>query len=152
MRWSEVDGDGVWALPASRSKTRVEVVKPLSAAAQALLAELPRIEGCPFVFVSATGHTPIAQFSIPKARLETASGTAGWTIHDLRRTSRSLLSRAGINSDVAEKCLGHSRGNIIETYDRHEYIDEMRRAFEALASLIERIVNPPAAVVVPLRG
>ena len=44
---------------------------------------------------------------------------------------------------MAEKCLGHSRGDIIERYDQHKYIPEMPRAFEALAAQIEIIVHPP---------
>ena len=65
-----------------------------------------------------------------------------WTLHDLRRTARSLMSRAGVPSDHAERCLGHVLPGIRGTYDRHEYLNEKRRAFEALAALIERIVNP----------
>src|SRR5262245_25626323 len=143
----EVDFDNVWTLPASRSKTKAPIIRPLSKAAQAILAEQPQIDGCDYVFASSTGRTPIGQFSAPKARLDAASGTSGWTIHDLRRTARSLLSRAGVNSDVAEKCLGHSRGDIVERYDQHKYLAEMGRALEALAAQIERIVNPPAADV-----
>jgi integrase len=151
MKWSEIDAGGLWTLPASRSKTGAEIVRPLSAGALALLAELPRIEGCPFVFISATGHTPISQFSMPKTRLEAASGVTGWRLHDLRRTARSLLSRAGVNVDMAERCLGHALPAIRATYDRHQYIDEMRHAFETLAALIERIVNPPDAAVLAFR-
>jgi hypothetical protein len=36
-------------------------------------------------------------------------------------------------------------------YDRHEYHEEKRLAFEALAALIERIVNPQPNIV-PMRG
>jgi integrase len=147
MKWSEINAGGLWTLPASRSKTGAEIARPLSAAAQALLAELPRIEGSPFVFVSATGHTPITQFSMPKARLEAASGVTGWRLHDLRRTARSLLSRASVNPDTAERCLGHALPAIRATYDRHRYLDEMAHAFEALAALIERIVNPTDTVL-----
>src|SRR5262245_37217741 len=44
MKWSELDADGaLWTLPASRSKTKVEVVRPLSQAAQAILAARPRV-------------------------------------------------------------------------------------------------------------
>jgi integrase len=143
----EVDFDNVWTLPASRSKTKTKIVRPLSKAAQAILAEQPQIDGCPYVFASSTGLTPIGQFSAPKARLDAASGVRDWRIHDLRRTARSLLSRAGVNSDVAEKCLGHSRGDLIERYDQHKYLAEMRHAFEALAAQIERIVHTPAADV-----
>jgi integrase len=146
-RWAEIDDNGLWRLPASRSKTKTEIIRPLSKAALALIEQMPQIDGCPFVFASATGHTPISQFSKPKQRLDATSGVRAYVLHDLRRTARSLLSRAGISSDVAEKCLGHSRGGIIETYDRHKYLDEMRRAFEALAAQIERIVNPPPEVV-----
>ena len=70
-----------------------------------------------------------------------------WTLHDLRRTARSLMSRAGVPSDHAERCLGHVLPGIRGTYDRHEYLNEKRYAFEALAALIERIVNPADNVV-----
>ena len=70
-----------------------------------------------------------------------------WTLHDLRRTARSLMSRAGVPSDHAERCLGHVLLGIRGTYDRHEYLNEKRHAFEALAALIQRIVNPANNVV-----
>jgi hypothetical protein len=50
-----------------------------------------------------------------------------WTLHDLRRTARSLMSRAGVPSDHAERCLGHVLPGIRGTYDRHEYLAEKRR-------------------------
>jgi integrase len=149
MKRDEID-DGIWTLPAARSKTKTEVVRPLSAAALAVLDGLPHIDGCPYPFTS-NGVTPINNFSDPKRKLDAASGVTGWRLHDLRRTARSLLSRAGVHSDVAEKCLGHSRGDIIERYDQHKYIDEMQRAFEMLAAQIERIVNPPEGAVIPMR-
>ena len=37
------------------------------------------------------------------------------------------------------------------TYDKHEYREEKQRAFQALASLLERITDP-RAYVTPLRG
>jgi len=42
-------------------------------------------------------------------------------------------------------------GGVRGVYDRHEYLEEKRFAFEALAALIERIVNPQANVVA-IRG
>jgi integrase len=148
MKRSEVV-DGVWRLPASRSKTKVEVVRPLSKAALTLIEQMPRIDGCDFIFTS-NGVTPINSFSGPKRLLDAASGVRDWRLHDLRRSARSLLSRAGVNSDVAEKCLGHSRGGVVETYDLHKYLDEMQRAFEALSALVARIVNPPEGEVADL--
>jgi integrase len=70
-----------------------------------------------------------------------------WTLHDLRRTARSLMSRAGVNPDIAERCLGHVIGGVRGVYDRHKFVEEMRHAFEALATQIERIVHPVENVV-----
>jgi len=94
------------------------------------------------------GVTSAASFSWPKRKLDTASGVTGWRLHDLRRTARSLLSRAGVNPDVAERCLGHAIPGVRGIYDRHRYIDEMRHAFEALAAQLDRIVHPPGGKVV----
>jgi integrase len=142
----EIDVDGVWTLPASRSKTKAEVVRPLSEAALAVLDGLPQIDGCDYPFTS-NGSTPIRQFSDSKRKLDEASGVTGWRLHDLRRTARSLLSRSGVPGDHAEKYLGHSRGDIVERYDQFDYIEPMKRAAEALSALVARIVNPPEGEV-----
>ena len=42
MTWGELDGDD-WTLPASRNKVKVDLIRPLSPAALALLDKLPRI-------------------------------------------------------------------------------------------------------------
>ena len=64
------------------------------------------------------------------------------------------MSRAGVPTDHAERCLGHTMEGVRATYDRHAYSEEKARAFEMLASLVDRIVNPSSAQanVVPLRG
>ena len=62
---------------------------------------------------------------------------------------RSLMSRAGVPTDHAERRLGHVIGGVRGVHDRHEYLEEKRLGFEALAGLVERIVNPH---IVPLRG
>jgi integrase len=150
MTWAELDG-GDWILPAARNKTGVNLVRPLSKAVQAILAERPRIAGCPYVFGN-DGRSALGGFSRQKQRFDAACGVTDWTIHDLRRTARSLMSRAGVSPDHAERCLGHVIGGVRETYDRHAYHTEKQRAFEALAAQIEQIVNPPQGDVVPLRG
>jgi integrase len=72
-------------------------------------------------------------------------------LHDLRRTARSLMARAGVPGEHAEQCLGHTIGGIQGTYNRHDYHSEKLRAYEKLATLIQTIVNPQANVVA-LRG
>jgi integrase len=114
----------------------------------------------PHVFTTG-GKTPICGFSKFKAALdakvlaelrkqEPEATLPRWTLHDLRRTARSLMSRAGVNTDIAERCLAHVLGGVRGVYDRYAYYDEKKHAFEALAALVERIVNPPADNVVPM--
>jgi integrase len=144
-RRSEISGSE-WLIPASRYKTKIDHLIPLSGAA---LAQLPSGAG-DFIF-SANGKQAIGWLTGRKAALDEASGVTGWTIHDLRRTARSLMSRAGVPSDHAERALGHVIRGVRGVYDRHEYLEEKRQAFDALAALIERIVSGTQADVVPMR-
>jgi integrase len=150
MTWDELK-DGVWLLPADagpeRNKVGLPLVRPLS---QAALDVLPTRGEGPFVFSTTGGRTPISSLWRHHAALLKASGTSDWRRHDLRRTSRTLLGRAKVPTDFAEKCLGHVEGKIRKTYDCWEYKDEKAAAYAALASLIDRILNPPADNVMPL--
>lgn len=146
---SEIDGD-VWTIPGSRNKSKRDHVIPLSKAAKAILDGMPIINGSDLIFTH-DGLTFIGGFSKFKKRLDELSGVSDWVIHDLRRTARSLMSRAGVSSDHAERCLGHVLGGVRGTYDRFEYFEEKRVAFEALAALVERILDPQENVV-PLRA
>ena len=146
LRWDEIQ-DGVWILPASRNKTGVELARPLSKAALTLIEAQPQIGDYVFSF---SGRRP-ASHDRCKQDIQRIANIADWRLHDLRRTARTLLSRAGINADIAEKCLGHKIAGVRGVYDRHEYQHEMAHAFEALARQIEHIVNPPTGRVVQLR-
>jgi integrase len=138
MTWAELKGND-WTLPAARNKTGLDLVRPLSRAAMAILEKQSKTGA--FVWSSNGGARGIGGFSQYKSRLDRELGFSGWRIHDLRRTARSLMSRAGVPSDHAERCLGHVIGGVRGVYDRHEYQAEKRRAFEALAAQIARIVD-----------
>jgi integrase len=147
MTWAELQGSD-WTLPAARNKTGVDLVRPLSQAAREIIGALPKAGE--FVWSTNGGAVPIGGFTQFKRRFDDASGTSGWALHDLRRSARSLMSRAGVPSDHAERCLGHVIGGVRGVYDRHEYHSEKARAFEALAALVERIVSGAQAGVVQL--
>ena len=154
MAWANIDADGVWGIPnvSKREKPHGGELK-LPQSARDLLAALPVLEGNPYVFAGrGQGHTN--GHSKNKARLDRASGVTGWVVHDLRRTARSLMARAGVRPDIAERVLGHVQGGVQRVYDRHQYLDEKADALAKLAALIDAIVDPrPAAVAPPrLRG
>ena len=135
--------NGVWLLPAARNKVKVDLARPLSKQA---LAVLPAGTGN-YVFVPPRGAKPLADFSKWKQQLDEACGVRDWTLHDLRRTARSLMGRADVPTDHAERCLGHVIGGVRGVYDCWQYVPQMRRAYDALAGLIEQIVDPADNVI-----
>jgi integrase len=148
MMEQEVAGD-VWTIPASRYKTGRDHVVPLSAATRAIINAQPRTG--PLVFPG-KGGAALSRGGNHKAAIDKlAPGLAAWRIHDLRRTARSLLSRAGVQPDIAERVLGHAIPGVRGVYDRYEFLAEKCDALEKLAVVVDRVVNPPPGVVVSLR-
>ena len=138
-----------WLIPGSRHKSKRDFLLPVPSTALAVIAKVPvigRHKDDGFVFTT-DGKRPLSGFSKFKREFDKASGITGWTIHDLRRTARSLMSRAGVAPDHAERALGHVIPGIRGTYDLHEFRDEKRRALEALAAQIDRILDPQDNVV-----
>ncbi|MCW5699258.1 MAG: integrase arm-type DNA-binding domain-containing protein [Rhodospirillales bacterium] len=150
MRRSEISGD-VWTIPAARYKTNRANVIPLSSAALEVINRQPRLGGSDLMFTT-SGRTAFSGFSKAKRKLDEALSEAEqpWTLHDIRRTARTLMTRAGVRPDIAERVLGHVIAGVEGVYDRHGYEPEKRQALEALATMIERIVDPPADNVVSL--
>jgi integrase len=158
MSTTELEGE-LWTIPAARYKTKLDHVIPLSANARELIAsaapEKPA-KNAHFVFSTTNGAKSFSGFSKAKRELDEAiaktrerEGRApmeNFTLHDLRRTARTLLARAGVRDDIAERCLGHVIKGIEKVYNRYSYLDEKRAAFEALAALVSRILNPTANV------
>jgi integrase len=156
MSWQEIKGDS-WIIPAERYKTGIENVVPLTDAVLQLLGERRKAG---FVFTSRGGKVPFSGFSKAKAALDEAiaqlrkearcPAMSPWTVHDLRRTARSLMSRAGVSADVAERVLGHKINGVRGVYDRHEYAAEKRDALERLAALVAQILAPAVENVVAM--
>jgi integrase len=132
LRWSEIEADQI-RLSGERTKTGKPHMIPLSACAQAILAQMPVIAGSDYVF-TLTGKSPIAEWSKAKRKIDELSDVTGWRTHDLRRTVATGLQRLGINLQTIEAVLGHtggSRGGIVGVYQRHSFDAEKREALEA---------------------
>jgi integrase len=141
LRWPEIEGD-VWTLPlAAREKGNagVLVLPPL---AMAVIQRQPRLAGNDFVFAGLRG--PIRGLGKPKQRLDQASGVTSWVLHDLRRTARSLMARAGVSKERAERVMGHALPGIEGTYNRFEYRDAKAAALAKLAALVGNIIREEA--------
>jgi integrase len=134
--------DGVWEIPAASYKTGIAHAVPLSKPVLDIIAAQP---------VHADGRlfSPWVQKSgKAKAALDKVLPIAPWVLHDLRRTARTLMSRAGVNANIAERVLGHVIAGVAGVYDRHDYLAEKRDALAALAAQVDRILHPVENVVV----
>jgi integrase len=108
------------------------------------IGRVPIINDSEFVF-SENGRNSFNGWSRSKNRLdgliaEQIPNMPDWQHRDLRRTARTLMARAGVSTEVAEHCLGHTMPSIRRTYDRHDYALEKRDAFDRLAKLLSDIL------------
>ena len=164
MSRSDIGGDGIWTIRAERYKTKNPNFVPLSKAALGVIAAQPKYDDCDYIFPS-RAKTPYSGYSKSKAKLDGAifaemkkqakkggkvESVPNWTLHDLRRTAKTLMVRAGVRPDISERVLGHVIAGVEGTYDRHSYADEKRDALEKLAEMIERIVKPLSSNIEPL--
>jgi integrase len=113
--------------------------------ARSILLELPHFAKNPYVFAGRRGH--INGMSKAKARFDELSGVSDWTLHDLRRTARTLMPRAGVSPDTAERVLGHVMPGVRGVYDWYGYADEKAEALQRLADLIATIIQPGPQLV-----
>jgi integrase len=147
MRWDDISIDGTWTIPTEDREKGNAGSLVLPAVALDIIKAQPRFESSPYVFASrVSGH--VKGWSKSKEQFDAKlNGVAPWTLHDLRRTARSLMSRAGVSSEHAERVLGHAIRGVEGTYNRHQYLDEKAHALKALAGLIENILAPQSAKV-----
>jgi integrase len=162
-RWEHVDLKGAtWTVPIENQKlTRTQerhakpFVIPLAPAALALFEELEGLAG-KSPWVMASRETEDGQFTCftdkalgramrrlqegDEPVLKLPGGEA--SPHDLRRTARTHLGKLRVPLHVVERCLNHSLGRIVQTYDVGDYLDERREALEKWAAYVERLVSP----------
>ncbi|ENK3144059.1 tyrosine-type recombinase/integrase [Vibrio alginolyticus] len=157
-KWEEFDLEkAVWELPKERSKTNVGLSIPLATPVLEWLEELKvRSLGSEYVFPSRRssknphmgpdtlnraitklfGHEPGKKKQPPNLM----GDMPHFTVHDLRRTCRTLLAQQGTPGHVAERCLNHKLKGVEGIYDRHDYLEERREALDNLALSISKII------------
>ncbi|ELA6600758.1 tyrosine-type recombinase/integrase [Vibrio alginolyticus] len=158
-RWEEFDLEkAVWELPKERSKTNVALTIPLATTVLEWLEELKvRSLGSEYVFPSRRssknphmgpdtlnraitklfGHEPGKKKQPPNLM----GDMPHFTVHDLRRTCRTLLAQQGTPGHVAERCLNRKLKGVEGIYDRHDYFEERRQALNMLALHISEFAD-----------
>lgn len=158
-KWSEFDlNNAKWSLPGERSKSGVGIAIPLPPQTMTWLEELQiRACGSPYVFPSRriskqphmgkdTLNRAIAKlFGKEPGKKEQPENKMGelteFTVHDLRRTCRSLLAELGVPGHIAERCLNHKLKGVEGIYDRYDYFEERKQALIKVADIVEPFIN-----------
>ncbi len=153
-RWPEFDLDkATWTIPAARTKMRREHVKPLPAAAVAILRDLHAHTGnYPFVFPSQLSPgKPISENTLNGALRRLGYLKSEHTSHGFRASASSLLNESGLwNRDAIEAELAHvGADQVRRAYHRAAYWDERVRMADWWATEIQAIAHgkPPAPSV-----
>jgi integrase len=154
MRWSDLK-DGVWHVPQHDGREKGVGDEPkLPQMALDVIQSQPRIGKDPYVF---RGRGGVAFNAWAKRKGELDAKLAKllpemtpWRIHDLRRTARTLMSRAEVRPDIGERVIGHKIKGVEAVYDRHKYEAQKADALKRLAQQIGMILNPPKGNVVSL--
>lgn len=158
-RWCDVDMDAR-TLTLSDTKNGEPHIVPLSRQAMNLLrSRLPGdggdnpIQPDPgaLIFTTSTGAA-LRNWDREAKALQVASGTSGWTRHDLRRTGATMLGNMGELPEIVEAALNHVaiRSPLAATYNRSRYRPQVAAALQRLADALDGI-EQGAGKVVPLR-
>lgn len=144
--------DSEWRVPAEEREKGTGGALMLPAVALEIINSVPRMARNPYVFAGRE-RTHFSGFSKSKVAFDKGlPDMPPWVLHDLRRTAKSLMARAGVRPDISERVLGHVISGVEGVYDRHSYRDEKADALQKLAALIDAIVNPRTDNIVQIRS
>lgn len=140
-------------LPPLSTKTGVEHQIPLTEMMRTVISAQPRTTNA-FVFASErTGGVIRGWTKLVKA-LQRES-RVDFTLHDLRRTCRTLMSRLGVESDIAELAIGHAREGLEKRYNFDTAwslrCEALAKVSKHVAVLLELAAEEGKVVAIPAR-
>ena len=167
--------DGVWTLPAGRTKRANALRVPLPPLARSIIknaiADVGRPNTSGFVF-STTGETSVSGFAkakrkldrlITEARIKAAKEMGGeaepmahWAFHDLRTTFTTLAcDELNVDAAVADRVLNHvasaTTSKIMRVYNKSELFEPRRQALLAWEAFIRtEVIGEHDYRVVPM--
>lgn len=146
-KWDDIDLTAkTWTIPVENSKNKRAHLIHLSPFAIDQIELLSVNRAGPYLLAGRDIKLPLSEKSVSKAirdrirkeplkkrtpRTGTLLLTGGeWSPHDLRRTMASRMGDLEIEPHIIERCLNHIQQGIIGVYQRQEYIEQRKAAFE----------------------
>jgi integrase len=143
--WSEIEGD-VWTIPAERMKGNRQHVVPLSDRCLEILQQQKERLPSRFVFPSAPDR-PMYHDGLLELLRELRDEP---TVHGMRSAFRMWAAERGYPRELAELCLAHRIGSVVEqSYQRSTLLEQRRRIMQDWTNFC---TSPATGKVVGMRG
>ncbi|WP_076866137.1 tyrosine-type recombinase/integrase [Bradyrhizobium mercantei] len=94
-----------------------------------------------YVFPSPKTGGQMSGFTKMVNRLVKEAGVAKFTMHDLRRSLRTIMSRCGYDNEIQRLCVGQKPGGIDQVYNHDEQWIIRKMAFEAAHDYVAELVG-----------
>ncbi|WP_319614473.1 tyrosine-type recombinase/integrase [Acidiphilium acidophilum] len=152
-KWGDIDfRAATWLIQDTKNK-RPHLV-PLSRQAIDLVASIrpDDVAADALIFATCTGK-PLGNWDKSTKQLFTATGTTGWTRHDLRRTAATKMGKLGVAPHVIESALNHAsvHSPLASVYNTARYEADVAKALQLLADALDGI-EQGGAQIVPMRA
>lgn len=121
----------VWTVPPDISKMGNTIRRPIPKHIKPMLSRLMNIYD-DYLFPGASLSKPITISAANRyiRRQRQLLDLEHWRTHDFRRSISTICSSLGTLPHVTEKMLGHDLGGVFAVYNKHDWIDEQKEAYE----------------------
>ncbi|KQN63671.1 site-specific integrase [Erwinia sp. Leaf53] len=122
---------GIWTVPKEHSKMGNVIRRPIFKQIVPLL-EKAMLTYDQILFPGAEITQPITMAAANRYILRIREGLelSYWRAHDFRRTLVTRLSEEGVAPHVTERMLGHELGGVMSVYNKHDWLEDQRQAYE----------------------
>ncbi|MBL4278973.1 tyrosine-type recombinase/integrase [Vibrio fluvialis] len=127
----------VWTVPPEISKMGNAIRRPIPKHIKPMLERLMNIyDG--YLFPGSSLNAPLTISAANKyiRRIRYTLPLATWRTHDFRRSISTICSELGAAPHVVEKMLGHDLGGILAVYNKHDWLNEQKDAYENFAEAL----------------
>ena len=149
LQWNHIDFEGAM-LMLPDSKTGQKVVY-LSAPALQTLADIPRIEGNPYVICGDKDGAHLVNLQKPWQRIRKRAAIEDVRLHDLRHSCASVAVSGGLSLPMIGKLLGHTQAVTTERY-AHFAADPLRAANEVIGARIRAVMERASGEVLSVEA